>query len=164
MNSTPTSSATPLTTSNPTWTSARHRLRPLIVGTLAIASIASACGVDDGSVEDEIDTAITEASTFIDEAAREATEFAARNFVAIQGEEEFGDVGHGLVGGLECEADASDSMTSIEITCVGETDEGGAAQLHGTSDEYPGSSFTELEGEFVGTVDDEEVFRVVTLG
>lgn len=138
----------------------RRRLSPFLAGALALATI-TACGDD---VEDDIETVITEVTDAIDDAAREATELAARNFATLQAEQEFEKVGHPITGDLSCDADATDGLASIEITCAGETEAGGAARMRGTTDEFPGASFNELQGEFVGVVDDTEVFRVVTLG
>ncbi|TVR22664.1 MAG: hypothetical protein EA389_13240 [Ilumatobacter sp.] len=143
---------------------ARHHISPLLIGALALATITACSDEARDAIGDDVETAITEVSVFIDDAARDAAELAARNFAALQAEQEFEKVGHQVTGDLICEADATDSLTSIEITCEGETEDGSAARMHGTTDEFPGASFNELQGQFIGEIDGTEVFRVATLG
>lgn len=100
----------------------------------------------------------------IDGAAQSAVETAARNMAAMQGKDEFSSNGVEVDGDLDCEADADDDKGAVEITCTGTGTEGQGLTLEGTTSEMPGASLTELEGEFTGTADGDEVFSVDTLG
>jgi hypothetical protein len=116
------------------------------------------------SIQDEAEDAASSASSAVDEGAQDAVEAVARNLASEHGEDEFEDSGNELDGDLTCEADASGEDDAVEITCSGTTRSGGAAELTGTTSERPGASATELEGDFVGTVDGEEVFATDRLG
>lgn len=131
----------------------------------------SGCGDDDDSAGDTVDSlveegrdAVTTASSEIDEGATAAAEAAARTLAAEHGEDQFDDAGHDIDDDLTCEATAVDGNAAIEISCTGTTEDGGAAELTGTTSELPGASATELEGDFTGTVDGEEVFQTDRLG
>ena len=115
-------------------------------------------------IEDVGQTVLTEAGEAIDEGQRDAAETVARNIATEQGEEQFDDAGHALDGKLSCEANVTDDVASLEISCTGTTQDGEDAALDGTTDEIPGASVTELEGSFTGTVAGEEVFSTDTLG
>jgi hypothetical protein len=116
------------------------------------------------AAEDDIRSAVTDVVDNADEAARNAGELAARNFASIQGEEEFDAAGHPIADNLTCTAEVQESMTEIAIECSGTTEDGGAAELTGTTSELPGASVTELKGSFTGTVDGAEVFSTDQLG
>ena len=66
--------------------------------------------------------------------------------------------------GLACEATVTDELDAVDVTCTGTTDDGAAAEMTGTTNELPGASVTELEGQFTGTVDGTEAFTTDTLG
>ena len=59
---------------------------------------------------------------------------------------------------------STDELDAVDVMCTGTTDDGAAAEMTGTSDELPGASVTELEGQFTGTVDGTEAFTTDTLG
>jgi len=138
---------------------------------------AAACDDDDredvGNAVEElgeeageaVETAVDEVEDAIDETSRDAAELAARNIATQQGEEQFNDAGQPLDDdGLECTATIEDGLEGLAIDCTGTTQEGGAAALTGMTDELPGASVVELEGQFTGTVDGTEVFTTDTLG
>ncbi len=58
----------------------------------------------------------------------------------------------------------ADGVDQIDISCTGTTQDGGAAELTGHTNEIPGASVVTLDGEFTGTVDGEEVFTTQRLG
>lgn len=125
----------------------------------------AACSEDTtDSVEEDVRSAITDAVDVADEAGEDAVEVAARLFAAEQGAQEFDESGHPLDGELACTSDASDDLTAVDIDCTGTTEDGAAAELTGTTSELPGLSITELDGDFVGTVDGTEVFQSERLG
>jgi hypothetical protein len=168
---------------------ARRALRSAVVVPLAIAVLAS-CDDDDidttesdvraeitevsSDIQDEIteasealesgSQALDEAADAVEEGADEAAEALARNLAAQFGTEQFDDAGHPIDGGLDCTATVSDGVDTIDIECTGTTEDGGAAELTGTTEEIPGLSFTELNGTFTGTVDGTEVFTADQLG
>jgi hypothetical protein len=110
-------------------------------------------------------TAVSAAQNAAEEATQDAAETLVRNLAAQQGEEQFADAGHPLDSdGLTCEATAAEGLKSVDVNCTGTTEDGGAAELTGTTDELPGSSVTEIKGTFKGTVDGAEVFTSDTLG
>ena len=141
----------------------RHRATAL---TLAVVLVGAAACSDDtqDAVEEDLETAITEVVDVLDETSEDAVELAARNFAAVQAGQEFEDAGHVIDGVLTCEADATNDLTAVEISCVGTTVDGGEASMSGTTSEFPGVSFDELDGDFVGTVDGAEVFSTERLG
>jgi hypothetical protein len=133
----------------------------LLAGVLTIA----ACDDDtQDSIESDVESAITEAGDAIDEASEDAAEVLARNIATQQGEEQFNNAGHELDGPLTCEATVADGVDEIDISCTGTTQDGGAAELTGHTNEIPGASVVTLDGEFTGTVDGEEVFTTERLG
>lgn len=149
-----------------------------VAGALALVTALSACGGDD-DVTDDVDGAVDDAVTdieegvddvtgavadAIDEVGEDTVELAARNLASTHGADEFADAGYPIDGGLTCEADATDDLTAVEIDCAGATADGGVASMTGTTTELPGESLTELEGDFVGFVDTEEIFRTDALG
>lgn len=140
---------------------------PAVVATavLAISVGGAACSDDTSdSVEEDVRSAITDAVDVADEVSEDAVEAAARVFASEQGAQAFDEAGHGLDGDLTCTADASDDLTAVDIDCTGTTQDGGQAELTGTTSELPGLSVTELDGDFVGTVDGTEVFQTERLG
>jgi hypothetical protein len=168
----------------------RNVLRSAAVVPLAIGVLAS-CDDDDDvdTVESDVRAEITEVSTAIEdevteasealetgsqaleegaeaveEGAGEAAEALARNLAAQFGTEQFDDAGHPIDGDLDCTATVADGVDTIDIECTGTTEDGGAAELTGTTEEIPGLSFTELNGTFTGTVDGTEVFTSDQLG
>lgn len=141
----------------------RRTISALAAAVLAVS--AAACSDDtQESVEDDVESAITEVVDVLDEASEDAVELAARNFASVQGSQEFENAGHPIDGDLTCEADATDDLTAVDIDCTGTTVDGGEASLSGTTSEFPGASFDELDGDFVGTVDGTEVFSTERLG
>jgi hypothetical protein len=151
----------------------KHR-RKLLVALAAVSTLGVvACGNDDDQTADSIiqdissaaRTAVSEVGSAIDEAGSDAAEAAVRNLAAEQGEQEFSDAGHPLDGdGLTCEAKAGDNLDSVDVNCTGTTEDGKPAALTGTTDELPGASVTEVEGNFTGTVDGTKVFTTDKLG
>ena len=116
-------------------------------------------------VEEAARTIATEVEEAVDEAATDAAELVARNLAAEQGEQQFEEAGFPLDdSGLACEATVADEVDAVEITCTGTTQDGAAAEMTGATDELPGASVTELEGQFTGTVDGTEAFTTDTLG
>lgn len=141
----------------------------------AVALVLAACGGDDDAVDDDVDGVVDDieegvddvtgaVADAIDEVGEDTVELTARNLASTNAEEEFASVGHPIDGGLACEADATDDLTAVELSCDGVTEDGGVASMTGTTTELPGASVTELEGDFVGFVDNEEVFRTDALG
>lgn len=149
----------------------RDRAHPIAAGrvsriALAILMVgAVACSEDTNeSVEDDARSAISDAVGAVDEASEDAVELAARLFANEQASQEFAAVGQPIEGDLTCTADATSDLTAVDISCSGTTSEGGDAEMTGTTSELPGTSITELDGNFVGTVDGDEVFRTERLG
>lgn len=149
----------------------RHLTALTLAGALLLGG--AACSDDDGdddagdtvdSIQEEAEDAVSTASSAIDEGATDAAEAVARNLASEHGDDHFDDAGHDIEDDLTCEADASEGNDQIAITCTGTTESGGSAELTGTTSELPGASATELEGEFTGTVDGEEVFTTNRLG
>jgi hypothetical protein len=134
-------------------------------GLLAVAALTFAgCSDDSDDIESDLETAATEVGDAVGEAAEDAGEAVARNIATQQGEEQFNNAGHELDGPLTCEATVGDGVDEIDISCTGTTQAGGAAELTGTTSEIPGASVVTLDGEFIGTVDGEEVFNTERLG
>lgn len=125
-------------------------------------------GADIDDAIDDVEAAVEDATgavaDAIEELGEDTVELAARNLASTNAEEEFSDAGYPIDGGLTCTADATDDLTAVELDCTGTTADGAAASMIGTTTELPGGSVTELEGEFVGFVDDAEVFRTDALG
>jgi hypothetical protein len=133
----------------------------VLTGALAIASCSSDTR---SSIETDVRSAASDVADAADDAVNDAAEALARNIATQQGEEQFNNAGHELDGPLTCEATIADGVSEIEISCTGTTQAGGAAALTGTTDEIPGASVVELEGQFSGTVDGTEVFNTSSLG
>jgi hypothetical protein len=138
---------------------------------VAAALTVAGCSDDTDDVESDTDevvsdleSAVTEVGDAVGEAAEDAGEAAARNIATQQGEEQFNNAGHELDGPLTCEATVEDGVDEIDIHCTGTTQAGGAAELTGRTSEIPGASVVTLDGDFVGTVDGEEVFTTERLG
>ncbi len=115
--------------------------------------------------QEEAEDAATTVADAADEAALDAAEATARTIGAEQGAEEFADNDAELDGDLTCEATGGESdPDQIILMCTGTTMDGGEAELSGNTSELPGASATELEGDFTGTVDGDEVFTTDRLG
>jgi hypothetical protein len=150
----------------------RHKWLVAAVAVTALGFVGCGNDDDDATVDSIIDeaesaarTAVSEAGQAVDEASADAAELAVRNLAAEQGEEEFADAGHPLDDeGLTCEATASDGLDSVEVDCTGTTEDGKKAALTGKTNELPGESLTEVEGNFAGTVGGSEVFTTDKLG
>lgn len=149
-----------------------------VLGATALVFALGACDDDDDVIDDagddidelgdDIEQGLEDAGgavvDVIDEIGEDSAELAARNLASTHGADEFSDAGYPLDGDLTCEADATDDLTAIEIDCAGATEDGDVVSMTGTTTELPGASLTELEGDFVGFVDTEEVFRSVAIG
>lgn len=141
---------------------------------LTITATMTACAGDDDVPEDaeqavddlegDLEDAAADVTDAVEEASEDAVELAVRNLASLHGEDEFEDAGYPVDGGLTCSADATADLTAVEVSCTGATEDGRALSMTGTTAEFPGESVTELEGDFVGLVDDEEVFRTDALG
>lgn len=151
----------------------RRRSASALGAGLALVLSVAACDADDTSddvdevvddVEERADEISGDVAEAIEEVGEDAVELAVRNLARMQAQDEFADAGHPIDGELSCTADASEALDAVEIGCVGETEAGQSASMTGTTTELPGESLTELEGEFVGLVDDQEVFRTDALG
>jgi hypothetical protein len=141
---------------------------PFVAG-LAVLTLFSgafaACGDDDGNdVRSTASSVADDVKSGASEVGRDAAETAARNIATEQGEEQFKKAGNELDGKLSCEASAEGGAEAVSITCSGQTKAGKQAALSGTTNEVPGASVTELEGNFVGTVDGQQVFQTTKLG
>ena len=150
-----------------------RRRRQFLVAVSVVTLLVAACSDDDmgDTASSVLDDAQDAAGSVGDQArdaagdvATDAAEVAVRNVAARAGANEFEKAGSPIDGDLTCETDASGGADAIKVTCSGSTTSGGAAQMTGTTTEAPGVSVTEIKGEFVGTVDGSENFRVDHLG
>src|SRR5215207_7813723 len=151
-----------------------RRRRQFLAAVSVVTLLVAACSDDDDMgdtassvLEDAQDAAGSVADQARDAAgdvATDAAEVAVRNVAARAGANEFEKAGSPIDGDLTCETDASGGADAIKVTCSGSTTSGGAAEMTGTTSEAPGASVTEIKGEFVGTVDGSESFRVDHLG
>lgn len=124
-----------------------------------------ACSDDTNeAIEDDLRSGAEEVGDAAEEVSEDTIELVARNIASTQGAQEFEAVGHPIEGDLTCVADAAADLTTVEVDCSGETQDGSTAELIGTTSELPGASITELEGEFIGFIGTEEVFRTDRLG
>ena len=158
-----------------TATMRRHRFLLAATSLVAVAGMV-ACSDEDrddladtaSSVVDDAGDVVSSAAEDVEDAAGEAVddtaEAAVRNIAAQAGASAFDDAGSPIDGELTCETDASDGAAAIAVSCTGTTTDGAAAAMTGTTSETPGASVTEIKGEFVGTVDGTEAFRVDSLG
>jgi hypothetical protein len=128
---------------------------------LVLAALTAAFFVGAVACSDETGDKVEDAA---ESAVDDATELAARAFAKEQGEEAFKNAGQELKGDLTCKANADTGLTKVTIRCTGTTKKGGKAVLKGTTSEFPGQSFTELKGNFTGTVDGKQVFQTDELG
>lgn len=155
------------------------KLLTLLVVVVLALTAAAGCSDDGDDDQDAGDTAesvvdeaeegaedaASTASSVVEETGLDAAEAAARTIAEEQGEEEFAANDAELDGDLSCEATApGEDASTIDVECTGTTQDGGEAVLSGTTSETPGASATELEGDFTGTVDGDEVFSTDTLG
>jgi hypothetical protein len=141
-----------------------HRRLAAIPVLFAIAGLAACSSDSRDSITSDAKTAVSQIGNAADEAANNAAEVLARNIATQQGEEQFTNEGHPLDGPLTCEARVADGVSKVDVSCTGETKDGGKAALTGTTDEIPGASVTSLKGHFVGTIDGAQVFEVDHLG
>lgn len=137
----------------------------LVLATAATSLALLACGDDDGDDDtNAVEDAAQDVRDAIDDTADDAVEALARTIAAQQGEDEFEANGIDVDDELTCEAEVTDARSAVQVSCTGTSEDGRALAIEGTTSEIPGASVTELEGEFVGTADGEEVFAVDTLG
>ena len=144
----------------------RTRTRLLLAPAAISLALFAACGddSDDDDAGDAIDDAAQDVGDAVGEAGNDIAETVARNLAAAQGEDEFEAAGVDVADELACEAAMTDDASAVQVTCTGTSEDGQELAMLGTTSEVPGESVTELEGEFVGTADGEEVFAVDTLG
>lgn len=137
-----------------------------VISLLVATSFAvSACSSDSReSLQTDLQTAASDVANAAGDAANNAAEVLARNIATQQGEEQFKNAGQTLSGPLTCAATIADGVASIDISCTGTTQSGGAATLTGTTNEIPGASVVSLDGQFSGAVDGTEVFSTQRLG
>lgn len=131
---------------------------------LAAVTVAGCSSDSQNSISSDVQSAITAVGDAAGEATNDAAEALVRNIATQQGEEQFTNAGHALNGPLTCTAATVDGADKIQVDCTGATQAGGAAVLNGTTSEIPGESVVELEGDFTGTVDGQEVFSTQSLG
>jgi hypothetical protein len=146
----------------------------LLAVPFTLALVLSGVACSDDAKDDARDTLenarenaedmVTEVSEAAGNVADNAVEVAARNLASAQGEDEFAANGIDVEGDLTCEATSNGDKTAIEVSCTGTATDGSSLSLEGVTSEMPGASLTELEGEFTGSADGEEVFSVDTLG
>jgi hypothetical protein len=140
-------------------------IAPTALAVVALVSWSTACSDESrDALEDDARSAATEVAEAVDEASEDAVELAARNFASVQATQEFESAGYPIDGDLRCDADATDDLTAVEITCTGETVDGETVEMEGVTSEFPGLSINELDGSYVGTVDGDEVFTTERLG
>jgi hypothetical protein len=117
---------------------------------IAVLLVAAACS--EGSIEEQAS-----------DAAGAAVEAGIRNAAAVAGAEAFENEGIELRDGLDCQATADLDAETVQVTCTGETTDGGAAAVEGDAGRDDASGST-VQGSFVGTVDDEVIFEEDCLG
>ena len=144
-----------------TSTRARLLLAPVA---LSLALFAACSDDDDDGADDAVEDAAQDVGDAAGEAGNDAAEAIARNLASSQGADEFDAEGIDVDGDLTCEAAMTEEADAVDITCSGTSTDGQELAIEGTTDEIPGESVTELEGNFTGTADGEEVFAVDTLG
>lgn len=142
------------------------RFRRIAVGVLALSSLTLvACSEETkNDAKSAVTNAVEDAKDAGSTAINNAAEAAVRNIATQQGEEQFKNSGNELDGPLTCTAKVGESAKNVAVDCTGTTKDGKAAALTGTTNELPGASITELEGDFKGTVDGTEVFATKALG
>jgi len=141
----------------------RTRYSPAIA--LAAVLAVGGCSSDDrSSIATDLQSVATDIANAADEATDDVAEALARTIATQQGEEQFNNAGHELDGPLTCEATVQEDAANIAISCTGTTQDGGAAELTGTTNEIPGASVVSLDGDFTATVDGTEVFTTQRLG
>lgn len=143
-------------------------LRRVAVAAAALAFMFGAVSCSE-KTKDSASSDVQSAASDVKEAAANvldnATETAVRNIATRQGEQQFADTNNELDGsGLTCEAKLADGLAHVTVSCTGTTKDGKAAALTGETSEIPGASVTELEGDFTGTADGNEVFTTKRLG
>ena len=143
----------------------RTRARLLLApAALSLALFAACSDDDDDGADDAVEDAAQDVGDAAGEAGNDAAETIARNLASAQGADEFDAVDIDVDGDLTCEANMTEEASAVEIVCTGTSTDGQELALQGVTDEIPGESVTELEGNFIGTADGEEVFAVDTLG
>ncbi len=144
-------------------TGAKRLWKPVIV--IASLLVFAACSSDTkASVSSDVRNAGTDIANGVGNVADSAVETAARNIATQQGEEQFKNAKQELDGPLTCTAKVLSGVSKIDLNCTGTTKQGGAAVLSGVTDELPGASVTQLSGQFIATVDGNEVFTTKRLG
>ena len=138
----------------------------MAAATIVLGFTAASCSSEStDSASSDVQTAVSEAENAIANVLDNATETAVRNIATQQGEEQFTNAQNPLDdNGLTCEATMADGVAGVSVSCTGTTQDGKAATLEGETSEVPGASITELEGNFVGSVDGTEVFTTQKLG
>ena len=142
----------------------RSRTRFMLAPLALSVALLGACGDDDDGADDAVEDAANDVGDAAGEAGNDAAEAIARNLAAQQGEDEFEANDVDVADELSCEAVMTEEADAVEITCTGTSEDGRELALQGVTSEIPGESVTELEGNFAGTADGEEVFVVDTLG
>ncbi|MCU1401075.1 MAG: hypothetical protein JWN62_4184 [Acidimicrobiales bacterium] len=139
--------------------------RRVVVALLVCTLGASACSSESRqSLKTDLATAASDVSNAAGDAADNAVEALARNIATQQGEEQFKNAGQELSGALSCDATVNAGVAKVDVNCTGTTKSGGKAALTGSTNEVPGASVTELDGQFTGTVDGAQVFSTQRLG
>lgn len=145
----------------------RFGLLGLGLGVFALAGVAG-CGGDD-TTTDDLGTIVGDGSVDTEELeglAGDALELGARNAAARLAPPHFADAGHPVTGGLSCSADAASDLMSVDVMCVGVTEDGGQAEMSGTMSEIPQEleAVGQIGGRFTGAVDGMQVFQTERLG
>ena len=131
---------------------------------LAAVTVAGCSSDSRDSISSDVRSGVTAVGDAAGELTNDAAEALVRNIATQQGEEQFTNAGQALNGPLTCTAAVVDGADKIKVDCTGTTQAGGAAVLTGTTSEIPGASVVELEGDFSGTVDGQQVFATKSLG
>ena len=138
---------------------------PLAITAAAGLMVLSGCSSDTkASISSDARNIGTEIASAAGNVKNNAAELLARNIATQQGEEQFKNAGSELDGPLSCTATTHGGASKIDISCTGTVKSGGKAELTGTTSEIPGASATQIEGQFVGTVDAKQVFTTDKLG
>ncbi|PRY01997.1 hypothetical protein [Allonocardiopsis opalescens] len=105
--------------------------------------LALAAGCSEAQQEQAIDTAVT-------------------TLMAELGAQELASAGVQLSGGLDCGSADDSDVTTVQVSCTGETDSGEPVEFLGTADAEIVTG--EINGEFTATVAGEEVYSSNCLG
>ena len=138
---------------------------PFVITAAAGLMVVSGCSSNTkASIASDARSVGTDIASAAGNVKDNAAELLARNIATQQGEEQFKNAGSELNGPLTCTATTQDGASKIDISCTGTAKSGGKAELKGTTSEIPGASATQIEGQFVGTVDSKQVFTTDKLG